>query len=52
MLVIASASDIAENLVGKGENAYNQHFILFPRCFQRPYLSMLLAKKWVIFKLD
>ena len=22
-----------ENIVGKGENAGNQHFLLFPRCF-------------------
>ena len=25
-----------ENIVGKGENAGNQHFLLFPQCFQ-PY---------------
>ena len=24
-----------ENLVGKGENAGNQHFLLFPQCFQK-----------------
>ena len=23
-----------ENMVGKGENASNQHFLLFPQCFQ------------------
>ena len=23
-----------ENIVGKGENAGNQHFLLFPQCFQ------------------
>ena len=23
-----------ENIVGKGENAGDQHFLLFPRCFQ------------------
>ena len=22
-----------ENIVGKGENAGNQHFLLFPQCF-------------------
>ena len=22
-----------ENIVGKGENAINQHFLLFPQCF-------------------
>ena len=24
-----------ENIVGKGENAGNQQFLLFPQCFQR-----------------
>ena len=24
-----------ENIVGKGENAGNQHFLLFPQCFQK-----------------
>ena len=23
-----------ENIVGKGENAGNRHFLLFPQCFQ------------------
>ena len=27
--------DLEENIVGKGENAGNQHFLLFPQCFQR-----------------
>ena len=35
---------VFENRVGKGENAGNQHFLLFPLCFlhhqkQIPYLS-------------
>ena len=25
--------NILENIVGKGENAANQHFLLFPQCF-------------------
>ena len=25
--------DPLENIVGKGENAGNQHFLLFPQCF-------------------
>ena len=25
---------MVENIVGKGENAGYQHFLLFPRCFQ------------------
>ena len=24
-----------ENIVGKGENAGNRHFLLFPQCFQK-----------------
>ena len=27
--------DRAENIVGKGENAGYQHFLLFPQCFQK-----------------
>ena len=31
-----------ENIIGKGENASNQHFLLFPQCFQRtPSLGSL-----------
>ena len=28
-------TDWVENIVGKGENAGNQHFLLFPQCFQK-----------------
>ena len=28
-----------ENIVGKGENAGYQHFLLFPQCFQKPPVS-------------
>ena len=28
-----------ENIVGKGENAVYQHFLLFPKCFQRTSVS-------------
>ena len=27
--------DRVENIVGKGENAGYQHFLLFPLCFQK-----------------
>ena len=27
-----------ENIVGKGENAGYQHFLLFPQCFQKAFL--------------
>ena len=30
-----SLYDRVENIVGKGENAGNQHFPLFPQCFQK-----------------
>ena len=29
-----------ENIVGIGENAGDQHFLLLPRCFQKGYYSM------------
>ena len=29
-----------ENIVGKGENAGYQHFLLFPRCFQKVSFSL------------
>ena len=29
----------AENIVGKGENASHQHFLLFPQCFQKLFFS-------------
>ena len=31
-----------ENIVGKGENAGNQHFLLFPQCFQKASFLGLL----------
>ena len=34
-----------ENIVGKGENAGNQHFLLFPQCF------LPFPKQILIFKL-
>ena len=41
-----------ENIVGKGENAGCQHFLLFPQCFQRTStlrsLKLGLCGKWFI----
>ena len=34
--------DRTENIVGKGENAAYQHFLLFLQCFQRASSSWLL----------
>ena len=30
---------LRENIVGKGENASNQHFLLFPQCFHTVFYS-------------
>ena len=30
-----------ENIVGKGENAGYQHFLLFQQCFQKDFLRLL-----------
>ena len=32
--MIISVCDRLENIVGKGENAGYQHFLLFPQCFE------------------
>ena len=31
-----SVTDKEENIVGKGENAGYQHFLIIPQCFRRP----------------
>ena len=33
--------EMVENNLGKGENASFQHFLLFPKCFQKPPSSGL-----------
>ena len=38
-------SDWVENIVGKGEIARYEQFLLFPQCFQK--LSVVDASKWV-----
>ena len=45
--------DRVENIVGKGENACYQHFLLFPKCFQKASLSGSLRVKivWLRVKL-
>ena len=40
--MMISVFDKAENIVGKGENAGYQHFLLFPQCFQMSSLSRIL----------
>ena len=34
---LISIFDWIENIVGKGENAGYQHFLLFPQCFLKAY---------------
>ena len=35
--MIISVFGRVENIVGKGENADYQHFLLFPQCFQKHF---------------
>ena len=37
--ILIPVFDRVENIVEKEENAGNQHFILFPKCFEKPYHS-------------
>ena len=37
-----SVFDSVENIVGIGENAGYQHFLLFPQCFQKASFSGLV----------
>ena len=38
-----------ENIVGKGENAGFQHFLLFPQCFQKPsFLKVVKSRDCVV----
>ena len=34
--MISAYIDRVENIVRKGENTGNQHFLLFPKCFPKP----------------
>ena len=36
--MIISVFDRVENIVGRGENAKYQHFLLFPQCFEKASL--------------
>ena len=39
--------ELVENIVGKGENAGYQHFLLFPQCFQKVSFSESLKVRTV-----
>ena len=40
--MMISVFDRVENILGKGENAGYQHFLLFPQCFQKLSSPVLL----------
>ena len=42
------AFDIVENIVGKGEKAGYQHFLLFPQSFQKPFFGKMLERKCTV----
>ena len=46
VLIDENIFDSAENMMGKGENAGYQQFLLFPKCFQKFSLLGLL-KLWI-----
>ena len=43
--------DRAENIVGKGENAGYQHFLLLTQCFQKPSCTRSLNVR-IVWKRD
>ena len=51
--MIISVFDRVENIVGKGENAGYQHFLLFSQCFQKASLpdrsKGVIVWEWVNF---
>ena len=42
-----SGFDREENIVGKGENVGNQHFLVFPQCFVK-HSSLVVLKVWIL----
>ena len=38
-----------ENIVGKGENAGYQHFLLFPQCFKKTSITGTI-KVWIVWE--
>ena len=40
--MISSACDRVEHIVGKGENAGHQHFLLFQQCFSKVFSTMIV----------
>ena len=48
--IFISVFDSLENIAEKGENAGYQHFLLFPQCFQKVYLSGSLKVEIVSYR--
>ena len=47
--MMISVFDRIENIVGKGENADYQHFLLFPQCFQKAsFLGVVKSRDCVV----
>ena len=42
------SSERVENIVGKGENAGYQHFLLFPQCFQKAFFFVIKSQDCVV----
>ena len=40
------------NIVGKGENAGYQHFLLFPQCFQKLSFTGAIKSQYCVVKVD
>ena len=48
-LLTTLKKQLFENILGKGENAGNQHFLLFPQCFliyQEEKITILTSNFW------
>ena len=41
--------NMVENIVGKGENAVYQHFLLFSQCFHEAFINRPL-KVWIVWQ--
>ena len=51
-LLMTLAKKPFENIVGKGENAGNQHFLLFPQCFLPILYRISIFKLHLLFRLQ
>ena len=47
--MVISVSEKEERIVEKGENASDQHYLFFPKCFQKFFFSGSL-KVWIVWK--